>query len=90
MVRRAVRVEDWLLAGLETTSNADLAVNGLGVATIEKKERGKERDDGQGKVEDGGTEPVSGNNDINENRKRRYNVGEDVNGEQRRESRRIG
>lgn len=90
VVRRAVRIEDWLLAGAETTRNAGMADNGLGVATIEKEERGKERDDGQGEVEDGHAEPMSGNNDMNENKKRRYNDGEDVNGEQRRESRRIG
>ena len=90
VVRRAVRVEDWLVDELKTTGNTDLAVTGLGVAIMEKKEKGKESDDGQGKVEDGGTEPASGNNDINERRKRRYSDGEDVNGEQRRESRRIG
>lgn len=88
MVRRAVRVEDWLIAGAETGSNAGMADNAPGVTTI-GKERGKERDAGQGEVSDGGAEPISGN-DMNENGKRRYNDREDINGGQRRENRRIG
>lgn len=78
MVRRAVRVQDLPVAGTETGSKVDMADDGLGVTTLEK-ERSRERKDGQGDLDDSSAEPMCGNNDINENGKRRYKDGGDIN-----------
>lgn len=90
VVRRAIRVEDWLVAGAENGSKAGMADDGLGVTATEKKERIEKTDDGQGEVDNGNSEPVWGKNDMNENGKRRYDGGKDMNDGQRRESRRVG
>lgn len=87
VVRRAIRVEDWLVAGAENGSKAGTADDGLGVTATEKKERIEETDDGQGEVDNGSVEPVCRKNDMNENGKRRYDGGKDMNDRQRRESR---
>lgn len=89
VVRRAVRVEDWLVAGAEAGNKASMADDRHGV-TIEKKERSKERDDSHAAVHDGSTEHIYGNIDMDKNGKRRYDDGEDMNGSQKRESRRAG
>lgn len=80
-----MRVEDWLLAGADTGSKVGMADEGLGGRTIERKER----DDGQGEVDDGSPEPICENKAINENGKRCYNDEGGMNGGKRRESRRI-
>ena len=78
------------MAGAENGSKAGMADDGLGVTATEKKERIEKTDDGQGEVDNGNSEPVWGKNDMNENGKRRYDGGKDMNDGQRRESRRVG
>lgn len=90
LVRRAVRIEDWLLAGAETETKAGTAGDGLCTTTIEKKKRSKERDDCQREGDNGIAETIGENNEMNENGKRLYNEREDICCGQKRESRRIG
>ncbi|MCJ1465180.1 hypothetical protein MMC07_003796 [Pseudocyphellaria aurata] len=90
LVRRAVRVEDWLAAGADTERKAGVLEDALGLTTIEKKGIGKERDDGEEAVDYGSAQPTGGNKDLTRNGKRRYDDEEDVNDGLLRGSHRIG